>query len=140
MNLRNWLRYRIKRIKVFFIKLERNHSVFHNEDTISDYEKTCSAICRRLINNKHSKFSIAPLSDKKYIVNENLGVFVVLQDTNIEITNHVYHYEVKFNQRTAKRIHTLFNNKTEKIRLDYETQIKSQINSSLQGILKKVST
>ena len=139
MNITNWLRYKIKRVKVFFIKLERNHSVFYNEEQISDYEKTCSAICRKLINNKYSKFSIAPLSDKKYIVNENLGVFVVLQDTKVEITNHVYHYEVKFNQRTSKRIHTLFNNKTEKIRLDYETQIKSQINSSLQGILKKIS-
>lgn len=137
--LRNWLRYRLKRIKVFFIKLERNHSIFKTDEEISDYEKTCSSICRRLINNKYSKFSIAPLSDKKYIVNENLGVFVVLQDANVEITNHVYHYEVKFNQRLAKRIHTLFDNKTEKIRLDYESQIKSQINSSLQGILKKVS-
>jgi|694.fasta_scaffold64911_12 hypothetical protein len=136
---RNWVRYKLKRVKVFFIKIERSHSLFKTDEPISEYEKTCASICRRLMNDKYSKFSIAPLSDKKYIVNENLGIFVVLQETNVEITNHVYHYEVKFNQRTAKRIHTLFDNKTEKIRLDYESQIKSQISNSLQGILKKVS-
>jgi hypothetical protein len=137
--IRNWIRYKLKRVKVFFIKLERSHGLFKSEEPISEYEKTCASICRRLVNNEHSKFSIAPLSDKKYIVNENLGMFVVLQEDNVEITNHVYHYEVKFNQRMAKRIHTLFDNKTEKIRLDYESQIKSQISNSLQGILKKVS-
>ena len=81
--IRNWLRYRIKRLKVSFIKMERNHSFFKTEHPISDYEKTCAAICRRVINNEHSKFSIAPLSDKKYVINEPLGIFVVIQDTKL---------------------------------------------------------
>lgn len=139
MNLRNWLRYRVKRMKVFFIKLEKNHSIFNTDMIPSEYEKTCAAICRKVMNNEHSKFSIAPLSDKKYVINEKLGIFVVLQDSKLEITNHVYHYEVGLNSRTAKRIHTLFDNKTEKIRLEYENQIRSQINNSLQEILEKVS-
>jgi hypothetical protein len=33
----------------------------------------------------------------------------------------------------------MFNKKTEKIRLDYENQIKSQISNSLEQILKKVT-
>lgn len=137
--MKNWLRYRLKRLKVFFIKIERSHSIFKTENNASEYEKTCATICRKLINNKYSKFSIAPLSDKKYVINEQLGIFLVLQDTNLEITNHVYHYEVKLNHVIAKRIHNMFDNKTEKIRLDYENQIKSQISNSLSGILKKVS-
>lgn len=137
--IRNWLRYRIKRLRVAFIKLERSNTLFKTEHPISDYEKTCAAICRRVINNEHSKFSIAPLSDKKYVINEPLGIFVVIQDTKLEITNHVYHYEVNLNNTTSRRIHKMFDNKTEKIRLDYENQIRSQISNSLQSILKKVS-
>ena len=137
--VRNWLRYKVKRIKVFFIKLERSHTFFKTESVISDYEKTCTAICRKMINNEFSKFSIAPLSDKKYIINEKLGMFIVLQETKLEITNHVYHYEVTLDQRSAKRLHTMFDNKTEKIRLEYENQIRSQISDSLLSILKKVS-
>jgi hypothetical protein len=137
--VRNWLRYKFKRIKVFFIKLERSHTFFKTESEISDYEKTCTAICRKMINNEFSKFSIAPLSDKKYIINEKLGMFIVLQETKLEITNHVYHYEVTLDQRSAKRLHTMFDNKTEKIRLEYENQIRSQISDSLLSILKKVS-
>lgn len=137
--VRNWLRYKVKRIKVFFIKLERSHTFFKTESEISDYEKTCTAICRKMINNEFSKFSIAPLSDKKYIINEKLGMFIVLQETKLEITNHVYHYEVTLDQRSAKRLHTMFDNKTEKIRLEYENQIRSQISDSLLSILKKVS-
>lgn len=137
--IRNWLRYRIKRLRVAFIKLERSNTLFKTEHPISDYEKTCAAICRRVINNEHSKFSIAPLSDKKYVINEPLGIFVVIQDTKLEITNHVYHYEVNLNHTTSRRIHNMFDNKTEKIRLEYENQIRSQISNSLQSILKKVS-
>lgn len=137
--VRNWLRYKFKKIKVFFIKLERSHTFFKTEHPVSNYEKTCATICRKITNNKNSKFSIAPLSDKKYIINEKLGIFVVIQDTKLEITNHVYHYEVNLNQTTSRRIHNMFDNKTEKIRLEYENQIKSQITNSLLGILKKVS-
>ena len=137
--VRNWLRDKVKRLKVFFIKLERSHTFFKTESEISDYEKTCTAICRKMINNEFSKFSIAPLSDKKYIINEKLGMFIVLQETKLEITNHVYHYEVTLDQRSAKRLHTMFDNKTEKIRLEYENQIRSQISDSLLSILKKVS-
>jgi hypothetical protein len=62
------------------------------------------------MNDKYSKFSIAPLSDKKYIVNENLGIFVVLQETNVEITNHVYHYSILMDARVWERKNYLFNN------------------------------
>lgn len=136
---KKWLRQNFKRIKVKIIKWERSHMVFKTEAEPTHYEKTCAAICRKLINNKNSKFSIAPLSDKKYIINEQLGIFVVFQDSKFEITNHVYHYEVNMNHRTAERLHSLFNNKTETIRLEYENQIRSQITNSLQDILDKVS-
>lgn len=138
MKLKMWFRRFFKRITVRFYRWERNHSLFQTSEEVTEYESTCMSICRQVMKNESSKFSIAPLSEKKYVINESLGVFIVIQDNKIEITNHVYHYEVKLQNRQAKRIHSMFNKKTEKIRLDYENQIKSQISNSLEQILNKV--
>jgi hypothetical protein len=139
MKFKMWVRQFFKRISVKFNRWERQHSIFQTKEDVTDYENTCMSICRNLIKNSKSKFAIAPLSEKKYIINEDLGIFVVIQDFKIEITNHVYHYEVKLGKRNTERIHNMFNKKSDKIRLEYEAKIKSQVSFSLEEILKKVS-
>lgn len=137
--MKMWFRRFFKRIAVKYYRWERNHTMFQTSEETNDHEDTCMAICRNLIKNKTSKFAIAPLSEKKYIINEELGIFVVIQDFKIEITNHIYHYEVKLGKRNTERLHNMFNKKTDKIRLDYETKIKSQVSFSMEEILKKVT-
>jgi hypothetical protein len=66
-------------------------------------------------------------------------MFVVFQEQNVEITNHVYHYVVRLGARDTTRLNHMFDNKTEKIRLAYEDKIRSQISNSLIKILDKVS-
>lgn len=129
-----------KRRKIKYLIWERDSKFLKpDDDRDVEYEKLCLSICRRLINHESSKFSIAPISEKKYIINEPLGMFVVFQEQTVEITNHVYHYVVRLNPRETSRLNTMFNNKTEKIRLAYEDKIKSQISNSLYKILEKVS-
>jgi len=139
MSFKIWVRQLLKRISVKYYRWERNNSIFRTVEETTDYEDTCMAICRNLIKNDKSKFAIAPLAEKKYIINEDLAIFVVIEDNKIEITNHVYHYEVKLNQKNTKRLHSMFNKKSDKIRLEYEAKIKSQVSFSLEEILKKVS-
>ena len=134
----NWFRKKIKRLKVRYLMWERDSKFLKPENENTEYEKICLSICRKLINHKESKFSIAPISDKKYIINEAMGMFVVFQDQTVEITNHVYHYVVKLDGRESNRLHSMFNNKTEKIRLAYEDKIKAQISNSLHKIYEKV--
>jgi hypothetical protein len=109
------------------------------EDNLTENEKSAISICRNLIRHNDSKFLIAPLSGKRYIKNSSLDLFVILDDRRISLTNHVYHYDVRLLQRDWDRIVGMYDNKTEKIRLDLENQIKSQINYSLQTILEKVN-
>ena len=66
-------------------------------------------------------------------------MFVVFQEQNVEITNHVYHYVVRLGARDTTRLNHMYDNKTEKIRLAYEDKIRSQISNSLIKILDKVS-
>jgi len=101
-------------------------------------ERLCKSICHKLINQEDSKFLIAPISGKRYIKNTRLGLFIILDDKRISITNHVYHYDVSLNEREWDRITKMYDNKTEKIRQDFEHEMVSQIKNSLNTILEKI--
>ena len=92
------------------------YKFFSQTSRLADNEKICTAICRKLINHENSKFLIAPLSGKRYIKNVVLGLFIVLDDRKISITNHVYHYDVVLSQRDWDKLVVSYDNKTEKIR------------------------
>jgi hypothetical protein len=86
-----------------------------------------------------SKFTIAPLSEKRYIVNKSVDIFVIIEDSKVEITNHVYHYVVTLGERDMNKIKKLYDQKVEDERLAYEEQIKSQIKNTLHTIYDKIS-
>jgi hypothetical protein len=136
-----------KRIKRFFNRLKlrlylsaRGTNIIPTyKDEISTYEKTCFKICLKLINHKDSEFMIAPLSDKKYIKNDILGIFITFSDRRVDITNHVYHYNVKLSDRDWTRLNFIFDKETDKRRIDMETQVNSQIKNSLTDVLERIS-
>lgn len=137
--LRKVLRRLLKKIKLKFVKWERGHNIFRPESEKTGHEKMCTAICRTTMKHPDSKFSIAPLSEKKYIINETLDIFVVILENKIEITNHVYHYIISLEDREISKLKRMFDNRLESIRAKYEDEIKSQINNSLSRIFEKVS-
>jgi len=128
-----------KRLYVKWSLLLKYKFMKSEDDELSENERTCVSICRGLIRHDDSKFLIAPLSGKRYIRNTTLDLFVILDDRRVSMTNHVYHYDVRLVQRDWDRLTNMYDNKTEKIRIDLENQIKSQINYSLHTILEKVN-
>ena len=81
----------IARYKIFVRSL--------NESELRKLQRTrinqCTAICRRLIHNPNSELLIAPISRKKYIKNEQYGIFITMEDGEVTITNHTYSYFIK---------------------------------------------
>lgn len=128
-------------IKRFFVKLNRwsKNNAFNPKRPLTKNESLCIAICRRLINHADSKFLIAPVSQRRYIKNQTLNLFVVLEENQVSITNHVYHYDVNLTESEYRKLRKLYDLKTESIRQNYEDEIKSQIVHSLSTILEKVS-
>lgn len=110
-----------------------------NMSSIDENEIKSSAICRKLISHPDSTFLIAPLSHKRYIRNEPLGMFIVLSDKRINITNHVYNYDVNLSDIVSDKLSKMFDYKVESQRLSFETEIKSQIKHSLTTILGKLT-
>lgn len=112
--------------------------VLTHEEKTGD-EKISTSIVRRLINHPDSKFVVSSLSQKRYIKNNTLNLFVTLLDRQISITNHVYHYDVVVSLRDWNKIKKQYDLKNEEITLEYEKQIKSQITHSLSQILDRLN-
>ncbi len=102
-------------------------------------EKIVLTICRKLINHPTSKFLIAPLSGKRYIKNTDLELFIIIDYNKISVTNHVYHYDVFVKQEDLTRVTRMYDNRTERDREVYETEIRSQIVYSLSNVLNKIN-
>jgi hypothetical protein len=136
---KKWVRRKIKRLKVKYLIWCRGYKWFKTPEDITGYENITTAIIRKMINHPDSKFTIAPLSGKRYIVNKTLDIFVIMEDSKIEITNHVYHYVSTLGQRDVEKITKLYDTKVEDQRISYEYQIKSQISNTLQSIYDKIS-
>ena len=62
-------------IKKFFSRLIIKYKIyeknlFKEKQQLTGYENICSSIVRKTINHKDTKFTIAPLSDKRYLINK----------------------------------------------------------------------
>jgi hypothetical protein len=82
---------------------------------------------------------IAPMSNKRYLENKEIDIFITMDYGRVDLTNHVYHYSVKLSNRDWERMSKIFDQETEKRRLKYEDTINSQIKNSLHNVLEKVS-
>jgi hypothetical protein len=136
----NWFSHIIKRIflRLYLVFQKKINNQFGIEDE-QQYQKVCLSICRKLITHQDSAFLIAPISGKKYIKNDKLGIFIIMNERHINVTNHVYNYSVFVSERDWQRISYLFNLTTEKRKQEYEETIKSQITHSLHSILDKIN-
>jgi hypothetical protein len=128
-----------KRIKIKFYKLTRNSGMQTYEEEAATYEKTCFKICLKLISHSDSEFMIAPMSGKKYIRNDKLSMFVTLDFGRVEITNHVFNYNVKLLNRDWERLTFIYDSETEKRRIAMEKEVSSNIKNSLEHVLDRIS-
>jgi len=65
----------------------------------SEYERDCIAICKKLISKEDTILLLTPISNKRYIRNEELQIFVILEGHNVKVINHVYSYTVFLEQK-----------------------------------------
>lgn len=127
-----------KRIKVRASKVGRSSSLKSYEE-VESHEKTAFKICLKLISDKDSDFMIAPMSQKRFIINEKLNLFILIDYGRVEITNHIFHYDVKLSTRDYERITYLYDTETEKRRTNTEMTIKSNIKNTLEKVYEAIS-
>jgi len=124
--------------KVFILTRSRTFSQVHDEDVVT-YEKTCFKICLKLISHPDSEFMYAPMSGKRYIRNDELSMFITMDFGRVEITNHIFNYNVKLLSRDWERLVYVYDIETEKRRVDMEKEVSSNIKNSLEHVLDRIS-
>ena len=127
-----------KRFKLRLNKIGRS-SAMKTYEEVELHEKTAFKICVKLISDKDSDFMIAPMSQKRFIINEKLNLFILIDYGRVEITNHVFHYDVKLSRRDYERITYLYDTETEKRRTNTEITIKSNIKNTLEKVYEAIS-
>ena len=127
-----------KRFKVRMSRIGRS-SAMKTYEEVELHEKTAFKICVKLISDKDSDFMIAPMSQKRYIINENLNLFIILDYDRVEITNHIFHYDVKLSKRDTERILYLYDTETEKRRSNTEMKVKENIKTTLVKVLDAIN-
>jgi hypothetical protein len=121
----------------FYLKLKER---FDPTPEPKEEEVFCTEICKKLIFKENSKLTIAPISGKRFIKNDEKDMFVVLQSRTISLINHVYSYNVYIeNDKLYQDIIDDFDKELEKRRQLLEDEIKSNIKHSLMEILNKVN-
>ena len=106
---------------------------------VPEEEKITVEICKKLINDSESKLTYAPISGKRFIKNESKNMFVVIEHHTINLINHVYSYSVYLSKNSDyNEIIGSFDKILENKRQDLEDEIRSNIQHSLQTILKKL--
>ena len=132
--------FRRLKLKFYLWGKRKDRSIIPSyEEEPTSYEKTCFQICLKAIKHPETKFMIAPMSNKRYLENKFMDLFITMYDKRVDLTNHIYHYNVSLTNRDWERITYIFDNETEKRRLNYENKINSQIKNSLHNVLERIS-
>lgn len=104
----------------------------------SAYELDAMNICRKLIHKEDTSLLLTPISNKRYIKNDDLHIFIILEGRSIKVINHVYSYTVFLEDKSWDKITKIFDNEVELRREMFEKEITSNIKHSLQNIYKSI--
>jgi hypothetical protein len=120
----------------FYLKLKEK---FDQSPKITDEEKYCAQICVKLLDSPSSKLTFAPISESRFIVNEDKQMFVVINNHTINITNHVYSYTVYIQDHSVfSKVVKKFDAILEEERQNIQDEIRRNIKHSLQTILNNL--
>jgi hypothetical protein len=120
----------------FYLHLKEK---FDPKPEITDEQRYAIQIAKKLIKLPNTHLYIAPISNKRYIKNDEKQMFIVIEGPNLTLINHVYSYSVFI--ENSQLLHDLiesFNITMENKRIELEVEIKKNIQHSLKNILENM--
>lgn len=125
--------HKIKRL-IQSLVLKAIKSMDYSREKRSSYELECMIICKKMIRRPDSVLLLTPLTNKRYIKNDSLSIFITIDGGIINVINHKYSYIVPMSERTMKEVTDMFNSTVENQRKKMEEEITSNIKHSLRDI------
>jgi hypothetical protein len=93
-----------------------------------------------LIHDKNSELLMAPISEKMYIKNQELGIFITKEGNEVTITNHMYSYFIKLNPKQSEKLNNFFLREMELRAKVMERELEGQIKHSLDKIFTTINS
>lgn len=113
---------------------------FDPKPKITEEERHAVDIAKKLIISTDTDLYLAPLSHKRILVNEPKKIYILIENRNITIINHVYSYNVYIeNDELFNTLIDMFNSISEKKKEMIEKQIRNNIEHSLKKISESLS-
>lgn len=125
--------HKIKRL-IQSLVLKTIKSMDYSREKRSSYELECMIICKKMIRRPDSVLLLTPLTNKRYIKNDSLSIFITIDGGIVNVINHKYSYIVPMSERTMKEVTDMFNSTVENQRKKMEEEITSNIKHSLRDI------
>jgi len=126
-----------RKVQKFYISAYR----IMNPDFASEksaHEMECISICKKLIKMEDSILLMTPLTDKRFIKNEKMGIYVIMEKYNVQVINHIYSYSITMGDKSWGKLVDFYNQEIEKRRNQFESEIRSNIKHSLKNILHDI--
>jgi hypothetical protein len=103
-----------------------------------DYEIEAIQICKKLIMTNESILLMAPISGKRFVKNEKMGIYVILEGRGVKVINHIYSYNVILGDKAWNKLLSFYDDEIESRRIEFEKEITSNIKHSLKNILIEI--
>jgi hypothetical protein len=132
-NFRRWIQRSYIQIYRKFYLLQVGNT---EEELANDSESV--QICRKLIQAEDSVLLMAPLSEKRYLKNERLGIYIIIQGSVVQVINHIYSYTVVLSEKSKVKLVKYYDDAIEKRRQEFEKEITSNVKHSLKTILSEI--
>ena len=138
MNIFDFHHWRRKIQRIYIWMARKVDIEYVHRQEMMPHEGDCVVICKKLVKMKDSVMLMTPLTDKRFIKNERLQIYVIMQNQHVQIINHIYSYSVSLSYRSWKRLVDFYNLEIEDRRTGFEEEITSNIRHSLKNILDEL--
>lgn len=103
------------------------------------YAGMCMTIAKKLICKEDSILLFTPITQKYYIHNHELGIYMVIDNGVLSVTNHSYSYEVKLTGKNERILTKKFERELETRADKMDIEILSQIKESLINAYNQIN-
>ena len=126
--------------------IQKNYIRFHRKlIDIEDAEKKkydqrdgILRIAKKLIKANESILLMAPISGKRFVKVEKMGIYIIIEGHSVKVINHIYSYNVYLREKHWSELTSFYDNEIEKRRMEFEAEITSNIKHSLKNILTEI--
>jgi hypothetical protein len=113
---------------------------FDPKPPIPEEVDTCTNIVLKVLDYEDTDLVFAPVSNKRFIINEQKGMAITIENRVVHIINHVYSYSIYMeNNECYGKVLRKFDEISEKKKIELEDKLTNNIKHSLTKILEGLS-